>query len=146
MNTALEVMSAKNSPYQTKIVRFGGKDHVLYSLDGITWSSRKEELTEIQERHQDERTYFGTQIKGGNEAREMREKRRAERAKEAEQRRLTAKAARAAKVKKEPEVVEAPLNLPKAAIARAAKLKKPAAKKSLGVKRKKKVTKSKKAA
>jgi len=56
---------ARKCKYEQKIVSFGGKPVALYSLDGITWSSRKEELDGIRERHEQEKAAFGGQIKGG---------------------------------------------------------------------------------
>ena len=45
----------KKSEYVQKTVTFGGKKLVLFSLDGITWSSRKDELRAIMERHEQEK-------------------------------------------------------------------------------------------
>ena len=59
---------ARKSKYSQKTVRFGGKEITLFSLDGITWSSRKEELEAIMERHEQEKASFGGQIKGGPQA------------------------------------------------------------------------------
>ncbi|WKZ56363.1 MAG: hypothetical protein QY326_06410 [Bdellovibrionota bacterium] len=45
----------KKQKYLTKTVKFGGKTLTLFSIDGAVWSSRKDELTTIQERHEAER-------------------------------------------------------------------------------------------
>jgi hypothetical protein len=45
----------KNNELQKKIVQFGGKTLTLFSLDGLTWSSRAAELTDIKIRHENER-------------------------------------------------------------------------------------------
>ncbi len=44
-------MSQKQK-YITKNVQFGGKRLTLFSLDGCTWSTRREELETIVERHE----------------------------------------------------------------------------------------------
>ncbi len=54
---------AKKIKYLTKKVRFNGKDMTLYSIDGATWSSRRDELTQIIERHESEKLTFG-EIRG----------------------------------------------------------------------------------
>ncbi len=41
--------------YLSKIVLFNGQKMTLYSLDGQTWSSKKIELSEIQERREQQR-------------------------------------------------------------------------------------------
>lgn len=41
--------------YITKTVRFGGKELVLYSIDGTTWSTRRNELLAVKERHEAQR-------------------------------------------------------------------------------------------
>lgn len=46
---------AKKSKYLTKTVKFKGQNLTLYSLDGAVWSSRKDELSQILERHEAER-------------------------------------------------------------------------------------------
>lgn len=51
------------SKYQSKTVTFGGRDFTLFSLDGVTWSSRKDELQVIQERHDSQRVTLA-QIRG----------------------------------------------------------------------------------
>jgi hypothetical protein len=38
--------------FQSKSVLFGGKPLTLFSIDGITWSTRKDELAAIHERHE----------------------------------------------------------------------------------------------
>ena len=45
----------KSDKVLTKSVKFNGKELKLYSLDGNTWSSRKEELTTIKERFENTR-------------------------------------------------------------------------------------------
>jgi hypothetical protein len=47
----------------TKKVIFSGKELVLYSLDGLTWSSRKDELKTIHERHDSEKV-TAAQLRG----------------------------------------------------------------------------------
>lgn len=59
----------RKGAYLTKEARFGGTKVTLYSLDGVTWSSRKEELHAIQERHEKEKITFN-EIKGVGEAEE----------------------------------------------------------------------------
>ena len=49
--------------YLTKSTSFGNKKLTLYSLDGLTWSSRCDELEVIKERHEAQRVTFA-QIKG----------------------------------------------------------------------------------
>ncbi|MCB0330581.1 MAG: hypothetical protein KDD70_12980 [Bdellovibrionales bacterium] len=51
-------MTAKKSRYLTKTVTFNNEELTLYSLDGATWSSRKQELSDIQTRHEDDRVTF----------------------------------------------------------------------------------------
>ena len=59
-----EIMNdPKKIKYLTKKVRFNGKDMTLYSVDGCTWSSRRDELTQIIERHESEKLTFG-EIRG----------------------------------------------------------------------------------
>ena len=53
----------KKGAYFTKEVAFSGKKMVLFSLDGATWSTRKEELQAIKERHDREKITFN-EIKG----------------------------------------------------------------------------------
>ena len=53
----------KKIKYLTKKVRFNGKDMTLYSVDGCTWSSRRDELTQIIDRHESEKLTFG-EIRG----------------------------------------------------------------------------------
>jgi hypothetical protein len=53
-------MSSKQAPeYIRKIVKFGEKELELFSIDGLTWSSRPEELHLIQERRENSRVSFG---------------------------------------------------------------------------------------
>lgn len=49
---------ADKKDYMTKTVTLAGKTVTLYSLDGNTWSSRAQELTEIQERHANQKVTF----------------------------------------------------------------------------------------
>lgn len=56
-------MNDKKAKYQKKEITFGGKKHLLWSIDGNTWSTRKDELLAIQERHENEKITFG-EIKG----------------------------------------------------------------------------------
>lgn len=48
-------MSAKKDGMYTKKITVGDNTFTLYSLDGITWSSRKEELKVIEERREAQR-------------------------------------------------------------------------------------------
>jgi hypothetical protein len=48
-------MAAEKQKYITKTVRFGSGELTMYSLDGTTWSTRKDELTAIVARHEAER-------------------------------------------------------------------------------------------
>ena len=48
----------KKQKYLTKTVKFGEKQFTLFSLDGVTWSSRKDELHMILERQELERKSF----------------------------------------------------------------------------------------
>lgn len=48
-------MSEKKGKYLTKTVKFGDAEFTLFSIDGITWSSKKEELEDIKERHERQR-------------------------------------------------------------------------------------------
>jgi hypothetical protein len=59
--------SKKKAKYITKSVKFGGKQFTLFSLDGITWSSRRDELHQILERQEQERKSFN-QIMGDQTA------------------------------------------------------------------------------
>lgn len=46
-------MPESNKPkYLTKTVKFAGRNLVLYSLDGTTWSTRRDELQAIKERQE----------------------------------------------------------------------------------------------
>ena len=50
-------MSTASKPtYQKKTVIFAGTEITLYSIDGVTWSTRPQELHDIQERHENERS------------------------------------------------------------------------------------------
>lgn len=49
------VSTQKKAKYLSKIVTFGGKKITLFSIDGTTWSSKKDELHEIQERQERQR-------------------------------------------------------------------------------------------
>ena len=62
-------MAVRNKSYLTKTIRYAGKEVSLYSIDGLVWSTRKEELEQILERHQNERASFGDQIVGGPQSR-----------------------------------------------------------------------------
>lgn len=53
-----EDIMADKKDYMTKTVSLAGKTVTLYSLDGNTWSSRAQELTEIQERHANQKVTF----------------------------------------------------------------------------------------
>lgn len=52
----------KKVKYLSKTVKFAGKNMTLYSLDGMTWSSRKDELHQILERQDQERAAFNQMI------------------------------------------------------------------------------------
>lgn len=54
----------KKANFLKREVKFGGKTVVLYSIDGNTWSTRKDELQAIIDRHEAEKVTFG-EIKGG---------------------------------------------------------------------------------
>jgi hypothetical protein len=54
----------KKSNFLKREVKFGGKTVILYSIDGNTWSTRKDELQAIIDRHEAEKVTFG-EIKGG---------------------------------------------------------------------------------
>ncbi len=62
----------KKGAYFTKEVAFSGKKMVLFSLDGTTWSTRKDELQAIKERHEREKVTFN-EIKGIEEEEEATE-------------------------------------------------------------------------
>ncbi len=49
--------------YLSKTVPFGGKELKLFSIDGLTWSTRKDELLVIKERHDAEKV-TAAQLKG----------------------------------------------------------------------------------
>ena len=46
---------AKKPKFQSKVVRFGSHSITLFSIDGVTWSTRRDELQRILERHEQER-------------------------------------------------------------------------------------------
>jgi len=48
----------------TKKVPFQGKSLTMYSIDGITWSTRSEELQSILDRHSREQAGFSADLKG----------------------------------------------------------------------------------
>jgi len=48
-------MTQQREEYLTKTIRFGSGTMTLYSLDGQTWSSRPDELTNIKERQEQQR-------------------------------------------------------------------------------------------
>lgn len=52
---AATAKASKKAKYISKKVRFGAKEFTMWSIDGVTWSTRKEELTQIAERHEAER-------------------------------------------------------------------------------------------
>lgn len=59
-------MASKKNPEGviTKKVKFQNKELTLYSLDGVTWSSRVDELRTIQDRHNTEQAGFSSDLKG----------------------------------------------------------------------------------
>ncbi len=57
-------MSSKKGQYHTKKVSFHGKEMTLYSLDGVTWSTRPDELEVIIQRHSTEQAAFTSDLKG----------------------------------------------------------------------------------
>lgn len=59
---------AKKIKYLEKEVSFGGGSVLLFSLDGCTWSSKKEELEGIMERYEQQKLNFGEQILRGAQA------------------------------------------------------------------------------
>lgn len=54
----------KKYKYLTKVQKVAGMEVTLYSIDGNVWSSRQDELAEIADRHDRERSSFGGEIKG----------------------------------------------------------------------------------
>ena len=48
----------KKIKYLTKSVSFAGKEITLYSLDGLTWSTRRSELLAIKERQERDKVSF----------------------------------------------------------------------------------------
>lgn len=61
-------MPEKSVRYMQKKVSFNGSQMTLFSIDGATWSSRKDELETIADRHEEERLIYGGQIKSGPQA------------------------------------------------------------------------------
>lgn len=55
---SFNMSEAKKMKYLSKTVTFGGKSFTLFSLDGLTWSSRKQELLEIKERQERDKISF----------------------------------------------------------------------------------------
>jgi len=49
----------KKLKYLTKTVKFGSNSLTLYSIDGLTWSSKKQELTVIKDRLENQRVTLG---------------------------------------------------------------------------------------
>lgn len=137
----------KRISYKSKKVSVGEQMLTLYSIDGHTWSSRKEELLEIQERHLAERLNFGGEIKGGQAAKEVAQKRREERQKKAVERQEKLKADKK-KTKKisnqKPANKETAIKIKPKAKETAKSKAKPAPKKRASSKAKKKKTSTKK--
>lgn len=48
----------KKLKYLSKTVRFQGKEISLYSIDGVTWSTRRQELSQIKERQEAAKVSF----------------------------------------------------------------------------------------
>ncbi len=69
---AASIADKKKPKYLTKVVKFGKENLTLYSLDGNTWSSRRQELTDIANRHEQERLK-SIQAMGENAEREKEE-------------------------------------------------------------------------
>lgn len=57
-------MAGKKGNFLTKKVPFGGKEMTLYSIDGVTWSTRPDELQSIIERHSNEQKGFSDDLQG----------------------------------------------------------------------------------
>ncbi|RIL00008.1 MAG: hypothetical protein DCC75_14115 [Proteobacteria bacterium] len=53
---------AKRAKYLTKTVKFNGKEMTLYSLDGATWSTRRNELITIKERQEAQRISLSREV------------------------------------------------------------------------------------
>lgn len=53
------MITAKKSKYLTKSIKFGSQLVTLYSLDGLTWSTRRSELQTIKERIESQRITLG---------------------------------------------------------------------------------------
>lgn len=62
LNSGLFMASKRDGVYH-KSVSFGGKTMTLYSLDGLTWSSRKDELQVIEDRREAQKV-TAAQLKG----------------------------------------------------------------------------------
>lgn len=58
----------KKNKFLNKVIRFAGKDVTVYSLDGVTWSTRRNELVELQERLERERVSFAALKEGDGAA------------------------------------------------------------------------------
>lgn len=58
----------RKKKYQEKTVKVGITKLVLYSLDGITWSSNKSELKGIHQRLEEKREVCKTRIVGKKDA------------------------------------------------------------------------------
>jgi hypothetical protein len=63
INSEVGSMASKRDGIYHKSVSFGGKSMTLYSLDGFTWSSRKDELHLIEERREAQKV-TAAQLKG----------------------------------------------------------------------------------
>ncbi|MEZ4754514.1 MAG: hypothetical protein R3A13_09445 [Bdellovibrionota bacterium] len=96
----MQMSSNKRVTFKSKKVAFSGNEITLYSLDGETWSTRKDELIEIMNRHEDERKNFGGEIRGGQAAKDVAQKRRLERQDRAEKRKAKQEADKKAAQKK----------------------------------------------
>lgn len=53
-----KMADSKKIKYLTKTVTFGGSTLTLFSIDGSTWSTRKQELLEIKERQERDKVSF----------------------------------------------------------------------------------------
>lgn len=60
------MVAARKGKYLTKTVSFGSSQVTLFSLDGNTWSTHSEELSEILERHEHERQVLHQSISRSN--------------------------------------------------------------------------------
>ncbi len=54
----ITMSDSKKIKYLSKTVSFSGKSFTLFSIDGQTWSSRKQELLEIKERQERDKVSF----------------------------------------------------------------------------------------